>query len=313
MSSQRLFARALPRRRRRRLTKLHVVACFLLFASAWARPATAEPKKPTDGTPDVDTEHLFGFTEGSDIGERREKEFETDSTGRFGRRGGTYSALSTALEGKYTPADYFRLGGSATIAAYSLNGVPGFDDRRDLILQAVALDLRYRLFDREKGPFGLTFSFEPHRGFADEASGAPADQYGGKLSALVDKEIVAKRVFAAFNLLYDAEVTRPHGVDTVERDSTLGASAAVTAQLQPGVFGGAEVRYLRLYDGLAFGSFTGAAMYAGPAFYAKLAGTWWLSAAWNVQIGGGRNGLSSSLDLADFDRHQAKLRLGFTF
>jgi hypothetical protein len=313
MSTQRTFARALSRWRRRGSIMFHLVACVVFFSAAWARPVAADPKKPTDSTPDVDSEHLFGFTEGSDIGERGEKEFETDSTGRFGRQGGTYSVLSTALEGKYTPVDYFRIGGSATIAAYSLNGVPGFDDRRDPTLQEVALDLRYRVFDREKAPFGLTFALEPHRGFADEASGAPADQYGGKFSALVDKEIVAKRVFAAFNLLYDAEVTRPHGAGTVKRESTFGASAAVTAQMRPGLFCGAEVRYLRLYDGLAFGSFTGKAVYAGPTLYAKLPGTWWLSAAWNVQIAGGRNGLSSSLDLADFDRNQTKLRLGFTF
>jgi hypothetical protein len=292
---------------------LHVLASIILFASAWARPASAEPRKMTDNAPDVDSEHLFGFTEGSDIGERGEKELEADSTGRFGRQGGTYNALSTALEAKYTPADYFRIAGSATVAAYSINGVPGFDDRRLLTLQEVALDLRYRVFDREKAPCGLTFVFEPHRGFADEASGAPADQYGGKFAALADKEIVPKTVFAAFNLLYDGEVTRPHGTGAVERDSILGAGAAIAAQVRPGLYWGTEVRYLRHYDGLAFGTFTGEAVYAGPTLYAKLAGAWRLSAAWNVQIAGGRNGLSSSLDLADFDRHQAKLRLGFSF
>jgi hypothetical protein len=291
----------------------HVLACIIFCFSAWVRPATAEAKKTTDGAPDLDSEHLFGFTEGSDIGERGEKELETDSTGRFGRQGGSYSVLSTALEGKYTAADYFRIAGSATVAAYSLNGVPGFDDRRRVTVQEVALDLRYRVFDREKSPFGLTFAFEPHRGFADETSGAPADQFGGKFAALIDKEIVAKRIFAAFNLIYDAEVTRPHGAGTVERDSILGASTAITVQLRPGLYWGAEARYFRLYDGLAFGSFTGEALYAGPTLYAKLSGTWWLSAAWNVQVAGGRNGLSSSLDLTDFDRHQAKLRLGLCF
>jgi hypothetical protein len=313
MSSQRKFARALPRWRRRGPIMLHILACIMFSVSAWVRPASADPKKTTDDKSDVDTEHLFGFTEGSDIGERGEKEFETDSTGRLGRQGGSYSVLSTALEGKYTATDYFRIAGSVTVAAYSLNGVPGFDDRRLVTVQEVALDFRYRVFDREKAPFGLTFAFEPHRGFTDETSGAPADGYGGKFAVAADKEIVPKTIFAAVNLLYDAEVTRPHGDGTVERESILVASAAIAAQLRSGLFWGAEVRYLRLYDGLAFGSFTGEALYAGPTFYAKLAGAWWLSAAWNVQIAGGKNGLSRSLDLADFDRHQAKLRLGFTF
>lgn len=313
MRSQRAFSRASPPwRPRRQSIVLRAIAALVLIGSAWARPATADSKKPGEASSEVDSEHLFGFTEGSDIGDRGEKELEADSTGRFGRQGGTYAALSTALEAKYTAMDYFRVGGSATIAAYSLNGVPGFDDRQSLTIQEIAFDLRYRLLDREKAPFGLTFAFEPHRGFADESSGAPADQYGGKFSMLADKEIVPK-VFAAFNLIYDAEVTQPHGSSAVERDSILGTGAAVATQVQPGLFWGAEVRYLRHYDGAALNNFTGDAVYLGPTFYAKLSGTWWLSAAWNFQVAGARNGLAGSLDLADFERHQAKLRLGVSF
>jgi hypothetical protein len=291
---------------------LHVLAFVVLLVSAWTRPATADPKRTTDDRRDVDSEHLFGFTEGSDIGPRGERELETDSTGRFGRQGGTYAAVATALEAKYTPLDYFRISGSATIASYSLDGVPGFEDHRAFLIQEVAVDARYRMLDRERAPFGLTFAFEPHRGFADETSGAPANQYGGKFSLLADADIVPRRVFAAFNLLYDPEVTRTHGDGAVVRESTVGADAAVAAQVRPGLFLGGEVRYLRHYDGLALENFTGQAVCAGPTLYAQLPGTWSLSAAWNVQIAGARSGLSTSLDLADFERNMAKLRLGFS-
>jgi hypothetical protein len=40
---------------------------------------------------DVDSEHLFGFTEGADIGEAGEREAETETIGRFGRAEGTYA------------------------------------------------------------------------------------------------------------------------------------------------------------------------------------------------------------------------------
>ena len=33
----------------------------------------------------IDTEHIFGFTEGSDIGKKGEKEIESSLTGRFGK------------------------------------------------------------------------------------------------------------------------------------------------------------------------------------------------------------------------------------
>src|SRR5215468_6964276 len=189
MSAQRGFARGGPQRRRRpRLWALLVSILCLVFT--WPRAGLAEAKKAGDATGDVDSEHLFGFTEGSDIGERGEREFEADSTGRFGRQGGQYAAVATAFEVKYTPIDYFRFGASATVAAYAITGVPGFDDRQQLTFQELAGDFRYHLFDRDRYPLGLTFAVEPHQGFVDEASGAPADRRGARFSVLLDKELV---------------------------------------------------------------------------------------------------------------------------
>jgi hypothetical protein len=314
MASEQSSSPALPSGQRRRGSMiLGVFASIIFIAFGWLRPAVADPKKAPDAASDVDSEHLFGFTEGSDIGKRGEREAEIDSTGRFGRLGGTYTAISTAFEAKYSLSDYFRISGSATLGGYNLSAVPGFDDRRQLVFQEVAVDLRYRMLDWEKAPFGLTLVAEPHRGFADGASGAPADRYGTHFALLVDKEIIAKRVYAAFNLLYEPETTRLFGTATTERESVLGASAAVAAQVQPGMFWGIEARYLRHYDGVAFCELNGAALYVGPTLYAKLWGNWLLSAAWNVQIAGGRTGLSNSLDLTDFERQQAKLRLGVSF
>src|SRR5215467_1017920 len=50
----------------------------------------------------VDTEHLFGFTEGADIGAAGEKTVELDSTSRLGRRGGSFADAAAELEFKYT-------------------------------------------------------------------------------------------------------------------------------------------------------------------------------------------------------------------
>src|SRR3954468_9487641 len=48
--------------------------------TAHAEPAKSKPEE-------VDTEHMFGFTEGSEIGEKGETEFMSESTGRFGEGG----------------------------------------------------------------------------------------------------------------------------------------------------------------------------------------------------------------------------------
>lgn len=123
--------------------------------------AQAEPRTAAHGVGEVDTEHIFGFTEGSDIGAVGEKELETNSTGRFGRAGGSFSNIATALEAKYTLTERFRVSAAATVAFYDITGVNGFDDRRQTALQSFSIDARFRLLDRERAPVGLTIGIIP--------------------------------------------------------------------------------------------------------------------------------------------------------
>jgi hypothetical protein len=294
-----------------------LLGLLLGLASMWlaglAGSASADSRKHADKAGEVDTEHMFGFTEGSDIGEAGEKELETDSTGRFGKLDGSYNTVATALEAKYSFSDRFRLSAVATVAYYDITGVSVFDDRRQAALQSVSFDARFRLFDREHAPFGLTLSVEPRRGFMDEMSGEGADQYGAEIRLLADRELIPGRLFAALNVSYEPEQARLRASGEILRESSLGIGAALAMQVMPNVFIGAEARSLRQYDGLGLNSFAGQALYIGPTLYATFGQGYFLSAAWNVQVWGGVAGTSGALDLVNFERHQAKLRLGVVF
>src|SRR5262249_43468299 len=102
---------------RRSIRGMLLIVLAVLVATSSARGAAGNRG---DKTGDVDTEHMFGFTEGSDIGEAGEKELETDSTGRFGKFGGSYNNIATTLEAKYSFSDYFRLSADATVAYYDI-------------------------------------------------------------------------------------------------------------------------------------------------------------------------------------------------
>lgn len=310
-----MFSRcwSLPLRNASLRTPSCTMVLVLLAVLAAANAAHGAPAKRADKTAEVDTEHMFGFTEGSDIGEAGEKELEADSTGRFRRLGGSYSNVATALEAKYSLSDRLRLSAVATVAYYHIAGADGLDDRRQGALQSVSFDARYRLFDREHAPFGLTLSVEPHWGFTDETSGAPADQYGAELRLLADRELIAGRLFAALNVSYEPEQTRLRASGEMLRDSTLGVAAALALQVMPSVFIGAEARNLRHYEGLGLNSFAGQALYIGPTFYATFGQGYFLSAAWNVQVWGAVAGSSGALDSVNFERNQVKLRFGVTF
>ena len=306
-------ARAFPLRKVPLGALSRAVLLIVLAVLAAVSSAHGDPGKRADKTGEVDTEHMFGFTEGSDIGEKGEKEVETDSTGRFGRLGGSYNNAATALEAKYSLSDRFRLSAVATVAYYDISSVNGFDDRRQGALQSVSFDARYRLFDREHAPFGLTLSIEPHWGFTDDVRGAPADQQGAEFRLLADRELIAGRLFGAFNLDYAPVQTHLRRSGETFRDSTLGIGAALAMQVMSNVFIGAEARSLHHYGGLGLNSFAGQSLYIGPTFYATFGQGYFLSAAWNVQVWGAVAGSSGALDLVNFERYQAKLRLGVTF
>src|SRR5262245_60772097 len=56
---------------------------------------------------EIDTEHLFGFTIGSDIGDKGETEAESETTARTGKGTGSYSAFAQEFELKHTLTESF--------------------------------------------------------------------------------------------------------------------------------------------------------------------------------------------------------------
>jgi hypothetical protein len=288
-------------------------ASAILAVALGIAPAQAEPRKAAHGSGEFDTEHMFGFTEGSDVGGLGEKELETDTTGRFGRAAGSYNNVATALEAKYTFTENFRVSAAATVSSFDITGVNGFDNRRQTALQGFSIDARFRLLDRERAPIGLTIGIIPQWGLKDDVSGAPADQHRTEFLLIADRELMPDRLFGAINVGYEQQRTRLRVSDETSHDSALGVSAALAAQLMPGVFIGAEARNIRLYEGLGLDRFAGQAVYVGPTLYMTLGAQFWLSAAWNVQAWGATAADGGALDLTNFERHQVRFRLGVNF
>jgi hypothetical protein len=258
-------------------------------------------------------EYHFGFTAGTSIGEVGEKEIQTRLTGRFGKRAGDYSMLSNKLEAEYTPLRDLRLSLGAYVTQHRIAGVPGLEDRRSGTFDGLAFGLKYRLLDRDHAPFGLAIEADPQWRRVDETSGTPVAQFGGQYSLLLDKELVPNRVISAFNLVYEPEAARSRLTGAWSHESTVRAAAAIMVLAQPNVSFGLETRYLRKYEGLALDRFEGHALYLGPTVSAKLPGGYWLLAAWSIQVAGRSVGELGPLDLANFERHQVRLKLGFNY
>jgi hypothetical protein len=285
-----------------------VLAFGPLFGHAAER---GEREAANEHADEVDTQFIFGFTMGADVGERGEKEIESETVGRFSKRNGSYSALESQLRAEFTPNERVRFEMGLPFTYHGIGGVTGLDDRQRSAFNGVDFELRYRVFDRANAPFALTLGVEPHWARVDDRSGEPVTNYGSEFSLAADKELIKNRVFGAINLLYDPEATLSRLTGMWEHQSMVGLTAAITNQVRPGTFLGAEMRYLRAYDGLALGALAGDALFVGPTFYVSLAKQFAVSVSWTVQVAG--HTIPGALDLKNFERHQAKLRLMYTF
>src|SRR5205085_6150575 len=83
----------------------------------------------------IDTEHLFGFMIGTDVGSVGEREFQSQTTGRFAKDGGKYRAGTQELELELVPVENFRIEVGSAFAAHDIRAVPDLADRRQLAWQ----------------------------------------------------------------------------------------------------------------------------------------------------------------------------------
>jgi hypothetical protein len=261
----------------------------------------------------IDTEHIYGFMIGSDVGSPGEREFQAVTTGRFSKQAGTYQAFGQQLELELVPVKNFRIEVGTTLAAYDIASVPGLVDRTQAGWQGAALDLRYRFLDHETAPFGLTVALESHGNRIDETTASRAQNYGTELTLALERDLIPGLAVATLNLGYQPEWTHLAGVPTAQQDSTLAVAFGIMAQVRPGFLLGGEARYFRKYDGIGLDELAGEAFFVGPTAYFQLSERARLTATWSIQAWGRPAGTSATLDLANFERQQARLVFGINF
>ena len=277
--------------------------------------ASAEGAEAQDASAfhEIETKYIFGnFTVGAAIGIEGEVAIEPETEADFGKRFGRYAASGTVVELEYTPTQYMQIELGPSFSLYSIQNVPGLSNQNMGGVNGFESDFRFLILDRGPSPFAVTLSVEPEFHSLDETSGASVQNYGLETRIEADTELVKNRLFLAFNLLYEPETTTVPGTGSFT-ESTLGASSALAFQIVPNYVIGADLWYLRHFDGAAVNSFTGDAVYLGPTFFWQIRSKVLMSASWQTQIAGREIGVASPLDLTDFSRQRAMLLLEFEF
>ncbi|MFT4275014.1 MAG: hypothetical protein QM576_01545 [Rhodopseudomonas sp.] len=287
---------------------------WLSYVPESSQAATARAlSAPVEAThDDVDTEHIFGFSMGSDIGKKGEIELEIENVGRFGRRFGSYTGVGVLSQVKFTLTDNFRVAPGVSFASTQISGVPDMIDNHRNAIAGASMEFRYKVLDRDVMPFGLTLHAAPGWNRVDELTGFDAQIYGTEFAALMDKELIRGKLFAAFNLWYSGGASRDL-TNTWSHDSEFAVQGALSYKVNSTLIVGIEARYVRAYEGLGLDRFAGDAVYIGPTFSTHLTEKIGLSGTWSTQIAGKACNDPRHLDLDDFERHQAMLRFNYLF
>jgi len=254
---------------------------------------------------ELDTEHIFGFTEGAYIGEKGEKEIENTAVERFGKTRG-YSFFENETSFRAVIPDNIRFSFGTLLNGYAIQDGAGLPQRIGGGFDGVIGEVRWQPLERSKSlPLDLTLSLSPEWRRVDDATGEEANTYSGQAAILAVAAIDPDKLFVGFNFIYEPAVTRV--LDGWQNNSSLEVSLAASYAIAPNIFVGAEVRHL---NGSEQGLFSSHAFYIGPSLYAKLSETFAIKVAWSEQVPDGPN---RRLDLDNFERHQALLLLVKTF
>ncbi len=294
-------------------------------------PAPSAACKETSALPT----DVFGFTTGSDVNDLGATSAALEYNGNYGTRFGKLNGHLLKAQVSYSPFPCVEIG--PTIQGFTSNArfnTFGFDTRQ----YGGTLEMKYKLLGRATHGVGLTITSEPgvfsrqyKSGFAD-ALGNPFQPRGNLVSnlarVLIDFELVKDKLYGAINLehsaVWDDPVSQSAGLGFAApgyaRFSNVNIRAALAYKVTDAFFIGAEASHQRAYTGIFMKQELGNAWFAGPTFYWQATEKLAVTGAYNYQFAGQTRdafnaiGASSkSVDLINFNRHLAKLKLAYSF
>lgn len=276
--------------------------------------ATSNAPSVADVFHEAETKYLFGFTDGADIGNEGEKAIEYEGTGSFKKRGGRYSAFEHELEFEHVLTQNFAYELSLHGLNHSVSDVEGLDDLQNTQFGGASAKLRYLIIGRGPGsPVGLTVSAEPEWARIDGTDGTQTRSYSSTFKLVADAELIANRLYAALNLIYEPEVAKGAGAETWEHSSSAGLSMGLAYRLTPTFALGGGAEYDRGYDGLAFQTLNGHALFVGPTIQINFSQKVLLAAAFSAQVAGHAVNDPRALDLTNFSQYRGNLKFEVEF
>jgi hypothetical protein len=288
-------------------------AFYALSPPPGARAQSITPLPTDDAFHETETKYMFGFLDGSDIGNENEQAIELETTGSFGKRTGRYSTLEQEIEYEAVPTQNFAYELSAHGMFDSISNVEGLDDINQLAFSGLSGKFSYLIIGRGPGsPIGLNVSVEPEWGRIDDA-GLRTQAYSAEFRLAADTALIPNRLYGAFNVSYAPGVDKGQYDTSFQRGSDLGLGVGLAYRVTPTLTFGGTAEYDASYDGLVFNSFGGNALFVGPTMQINFTPKILLAATVEGQVWGHAANDWRALDLVDFSKYKGNLKLEFEF
>ncbi|ACA20674.1 conserved hypothetical protein [Methylobacterium sp. 4-46] len=275
-----------------------------------------------DKKDDVDTEHLFGFTEGADASEKGHQEVIVDTIGRFSKRRdgpgfSTYRVFDTRIGYQFNPIDQLSIEFSTFGTFHHARNIIDVDNKSFGNFDGLAVDVKYQFLKADdKQPLNAAFEVRPRFTRVLPIEGRGADIVDVETLLQVDMQVVKDKVWYATNISFEPTAGRERGSKAGYRSSTFLWSNAVVARIAEKTFLGPEVRYLRGYEGTFLNRLESEALFIGPALHHRFTEHAWVTVAYAGQVWGRDTDPSlanRAFGLSQFERHNMRVKLGLEF
>jgi hypothetical protein len=292
-------------------------------------PAPSAACLETSGLPT----DIFGFSSGSDVADLGSWGGALEYNGAYGTRFGTLSGHNVKAQVSTSPIRCLEIGPSLNYGSARLN------NRIDLTSTTATafggqIEFKYKILGRATHGIGLTVTAEPGYSALNNRLNDPLTPFFGSersrvgtnsFKILTDFALIPDRIYGALNVEYgqgwaSSETNGLNGCAPAIgptggwcKSSSLNLRAAVSAKLAENFYLGVEGQHLRAYQGTFLNQLNGHAWFVGPTAFWQATEKLAISATFATQVAGQARGTPNSLDLDNFSRHIAKLKLGYSF
>lgn len=271
-----------------------------------------------DHPDEFDTRHIFGMTEGADIGEAGEREALFSTSASIGKTGGgRYGGVEQDAACEHVLNDRFAYEFSLHGVALMTSGVPGVANFSQTTMSGLSFQGKYILLKRgTDGPVGVAVSVAPQFDSVDPVIGANAHNLALPVKLMLDTELLRDQLYLGSNVLFSPAWNNETG-HGFSQYALFGLTGALTYRLSPKVALGAQAEYDNVASSLGFANWTGWASYIGPTLHVQVTENSFVSASWSSQIAG-KPAYNSAASLAaynasDLARQRGALVFGAQF